>query len=317
MKKNREEIKKVLKNRIFIFVLGGLIFSAVSVYAATVFPSDDVTYDNTESGISSTNVQGAIDELYNTCINPPTGGNGILNKAPIVTTGDGLYEDEYEEGKYTYKGANPNNYITFNNEQAVWRIISINHDGTIKIMRTEAIGNWAWNSASSNGWYRASLNIHLNEDYYDSLTTIAQKQIFSDYYSVGGVADDNNDLANQVNGENSEKLNGKVALPTISEYIRSNSNKSSSGSLSLNSVNYSSCRNTTWMYIIDVWWTLSPHSSSSDDVLNVGFIGDVGLVYIDFADTLGIAVRPSVYLSSKIKITGGDGSSSDPYQISL
>ena len=44
-------------------------------------------------------------------------------KALAVTEGDGLYKDEYEEGKYTYKGVNPNNYITFNNE--MWRIISI------------------------------------------------------------------------------------------------------------------------------------------------------------------------------------------------
>ena len=38
------------------------------------------------------------------------------------------------------KGPNPNNYVTFNNEEAGWRIISINSDGTIKIMRTESIG---------------------------------------------------------------------------------------------------------------------------------------------------------------------------------
>ena len=30
-----------------------------------------------------------------------------------VTTGEGLYADEYEDGRYIYKGANPNNYITF------------------------------------------------------------------------------------------------------------------------------------------------------------------------------------------------------------
>lgn len=63
----RNKFKKVLKNRIFIFVLGGLIFGTVGVCAATYFASSDVTYDNRESGLSSTNVQGAIDELYNTC----------------------------------------------------------------------------------------------------------------------------------------------------------------------------------------------------------------------------------------------------------
>ena len=48
----------------------------------------------------------------------PGGETTTIGEQPVevVTTGDGLYKDEYEEGKYTYKGANPNNYITFNNE---------------------------------------------------------------------------------------------------------------------------------------------------------------------------------------------------------
>ena len=59
-----KQIKKIFKNRIFIFILGGLIFGTVGVYAATYFPSNNVTYDNSESGLTSTDVQGAIDELY-------------------------------------------------------------------------------------------------------------------------------------------------------------------------------------------------------------------------------------------------------------
>ena len=54
-----------------------------------------------------------------------------------VTEGDGLYEDEYEEGRYVYRGTNPNNYIMFNNE--LWRIISKEADGTYKIVRNEVL----------------------------------------------------------------------------------------------------------------------------------------------------------------------------------
>ena len=50
----------------------------------------------------------------------------------VVDSGDGLYKDIYEEGRYFYKGANPNNYIKFNNE--LWRILSVEADGTIKII---------------------------------------------------------------------------------------------------------------------------------------------------------------------------------------
>ncbi len=69
--------------------------------------------------MQATDVQGAIDELYNTCFSK-TGGEWVLDNTDIVASGDGLYADEYEDGKYTYKGANPNNYVTFNNEVAGW-----------------------------------------------------------------------------------------------------------------------------------------------------------------------------------------------------
>ncbi|MEI3508910.1 MAG: hypothetical protein V8R01_07475 [Bacilli bacterium] len=55
----------------------------------------------------------------------------------LVTSGDGLYEDTYEPGRYVYKGANPNNYITFNNEE--WRIIAVEADGTLKIMKNDKL----------------------------------------------------------------------------------------------------------------------------------------------------------------------------------
>ena len=77
------------------FILGILTGGCISVIAATYFPSGDVTYDNSVSGLESTNVQGAIDELYNVCF-PQKAGDSILDKETIVNSGDGLYKDEYE-----------------------------------------------------------------------------------------------------------------------------------------------------------------------------------------------------------------------------
>ena len=46
------------------FILG-VIVSGTTVYAATIlFASNEVSYDNTRSGMSVTNVQDALDELY-------------------------------------------------------------------------------------------------------------------------------------------------------------------------------------------------------------------------------------------------------------
>ena len=316
-----KKIKEFSKKYLIGCFIGLILFTGVGVSAAAVFPSNQTTYDNKVSGLKSTNVQGAIDELYNTCFPPKTTGDTILDNVDIVTSGDGLYKDEYEDGKYTYKGANPNNYITFNDEKAGWRIVSINSDGTIKIMRSVSIGKIAWDTSNSNNWNRpASLNTYLNSTYYNSLTSTAQSQIVTATYYAGAVTNDNNDMQDQINDEKSIISNVKVALPTVSEYIRNNSNKSNCGTFSLNNDNArSTCPNSNWMFNrSDIWLTLSPDSSISFAVFRAGDIGGCG-VYSNggSVNSAQYGVRPVVTLSSDIQITGGDGSSSNPYQLSL
>lgn len=58
-------------------------------------------------------------------------------KGKVVTTGDGIYKDELTEGRYVYKGGNPNNFVNFNNE--LWRIIAVETDGSLKIIRANAL----------------------------------------------------------------------------------------------------------------------------------------------------------------------------------
>ena len=230
---------------------------------------------------------------------------------PIVTSGDGLYKDTYEEGRYFYKGKNVNNYVTFNNE--TWRIISIEADKTIKIMRWDS-GDRAWDSSNSNNWSRpADLNTYLNGTYLSGMTSTAQSQIVSKDFSIGAVTWDNNDLADQINDEKGTTWNGKVALPTLSEYLRSNSNQSSCGTHSTNNDNYSSCQNTTWMQnsSINYWWTLSPTASDSNYVFYVSSGG-----FVSSGDALiSYSVRPAVYISNEVQIISGNGSSGNPYQL--
>ena len=70
----------------------------------------------------------------------PIPGDGVDmggQDVEIVTSGDGLYEDQYEDGRYVYRGSEPDNYIRFNNE--LWRIIAKEADGTYKIIRDELL----------------------------------------------------------------------------------------------------------------------------------------------------------------------------------
>lgn len=67
----------------------------------------------------------------------------------VVGSGDGLYVDEYESNRYFYKGTNPNNYITFNGEKAGWRIVSVEPDETLKIMKVESVVTMPYDNANA------------------------------------------------------------------------------------------------------------------------------------------------------------------------
>ena len=58
-------IEKVKTNKNFILgIIVGIILTATTGVVAYSVYANTVTYDNTQSGLQSTNVQGAIDELY-------------------------------------------------------------------------------------------------------------------------------------------------------------------------------------------------------------------------------------------------------------
>ena len=303
-----KKTKYYLKNNLIGLIVGGIIFGSLGVYAAITFPSNEVSFDPSNSTLSSTNVKDAIDELYTKCTKEPTASDQIIEDA-------GLEKDPYE-CRYFFTGANPNNYITFNNEKAGWRIISVECDGTIKIMRNTSVEPHYWDESGSygnNNWARpASLNTYLNGTYYNELTSTAQSQIISKDWSIGAVTYDNNDLKSQINDENGKKWKGKIALPTVSEYLRTNSNTNVCKTLHLNNWNYSTCTNTTWLFNGEAFWMITALAGNSENAFFLD--SDVGLI-----DYYGVSytgsVCPSLYLNQNIKITGGTGSKTNPYTI--
>ena len=139
----------------------------------------------------------------------------------VVTSGDGLYEDQYEDGRYIYRGQNPDNYIWFNEE--LWRIIAKETDGTYKIIRNEVLENHVFDEPNyrdtSNNSYctdpvqgcgvyakvdgtfsspsgsqsgtvteDSSIKIYLNGEYYvNNINTIAKGQMTSHSFNIGAV----------------------------------------------------------------------------------------------------------------------------------
>lgn len=306
---NKEKKKQYLKNNIICFVIGTIIFGAIGIYAIVTFPSNEVSYDNKSSGLSSTNVKGAIDELYEACTTK-TPAEEIIENA-------GLKKDSYE-CRYFFTGSNPNNYITFNNETAGWRIISVECDGTIKIMKVTSIGRQRWDESGNNNWTNASLNTYLNNDYYNNqINATAKNQIVASNFSIGNIEFGESNLLTQINKENAIKWNGKIALPTLSEYFRTNA---VALTFSGYHAHYNSYKNYTWMYYgaSDRWWTLTPNSAYNNSAYYILFSGasNGGRIYADYQSVRNksLEIRPTIYISSNIKLSGS-GTQLDPYTI--
>ena len=101
-------------------------------------------------------------------------------------TSNGLKKDNTEDENIRYYGANPNNYVSFNNE--LWRIIGVFGDN-VKLVRSESLGSISWDSSEStinsgygiNQWGEskdtsgniyegADLQVYLNTMYYGGTT---------------------------------------------------------------------------------------------------------------------------------------------------
>ena len=107
----------------------------------------------------------------------------------LATTNDEIVSDNTKDNNLRYIGANPNNYVRFNNE--LWRIIGVfnnidNGSGTketrIKLIRDESIGKYSWDNKpsgtgsstsadGSNDWTDSTLKEVLNNGPYWNRTS--------------------------------------------------------------------------------------------------------------------------------------------------
>ena len=267
---------------------------------------------------------------------------------PIThTIDDTLQVDSKFATEYRYRGGDSvvKNYVTFNNE--VWRIIGViptedtngNVENRIKIIRDTSIGNMKWNTIedtttnSKNNWVTGTLNTYLNNDYYNTLTTDSKNMIGTAKYYLGGYNYSNmtTDVMWQYERKNEANrtdyyygtnpimqndANKKIAIMYASDYGYAASKNCTSNLRSY----YSSTSCITannWLDKAQYEWLLthiSGDSYSAFDVNSDGYVDDDGGVDVSFSE---LAVRPVLYLSSNVKISGGEGTSQKPYMLSI
>lgn len=230
-----------------------------------------------------------------------------------TTSGDGLYVDTYESGRCVYKGSDPDNYITFNNE--LWRIMSIENDDTLKIIRNERLGLMLWDTSYSNQWNRpADLNTYLNEDYYmNVLSETAKSYIYENHsFYVGSITDDNSNLMEQIASEKSNVWKGNIALMSVSDVLKTNSNTEQCGNLNLNNYNHETCKTTNYIVpTLNHLWTITPSTYASHAAYPVYSDGIIN----GFGNVVSVGgVVPTIYLKTGLTLKG-KGTSDLPYQV--
>ena len=136
--KNSRKIKNTI--RFLIGITLGIIVSAIGVYAATKYDASDVYYDNSNSSLMNIDVQGAVDELADKykSVMPTKCPNGYicLDKKTSLALGDyvkmtptksSYTTDKSKTGYTSTQTINPQ-------ELNLWRVISINNDGTVDVI---------------------------------------------------------------------------------------------------------------------------------------------------------------------------------------
>ena len=362
----------------------GNISNGVLVENATINTGESIVYSIQlyvdESTVVDSNVENSTAFNIDYIIN----GTGTVHESQPISTDktatetiedlvssnpDQLVYDETVDNNLRYIGADPNNYVTFNNE--TWRIIGVfnniddglgNKETRVKIIRDEPIGQYSWDNKAngvgssisdygSNDWSDSALQIVLNSGAYynrtsgecpygqngattscdfseSGLTEEAKAMISNAVWNLGGVSSIVNltsifytsERGTTVYTGRPTKWTGQIGLMYPSDYGYATSGGSTGRDTCL-SYNLSSwsgtsdCYNSDWLYnSSNTQWTLTTISASS---INVSDVNSIGGMNNPSANNPHNAVSPVLYLSSNVKISRGDGSSSNPFTLSL
>ena len=300
-----------------------------------------VEVDNVESTTCTVNFEENIDETF---------ADYLISKecSTTPTSDDAAKDCLLNENGYRYEGKNPNNYVLFNDE--LWRIIGVfsvntQSNGTqnlVKLIRNETLDGLAWHGSNTNDWSGATLQQQLNNGYYNGtdstcnfyssytktcyfsetgLNSTARNMVESVVWNLGGISSTSNTAEEFYTAERGTTVysgrpttwTGKVGLMYPSDYGYAVLASSCARTTNLGDYDSTACAGSNWLKTGSYQWTMTPSSSNSNNVFYAATGGHLNST----SAYGGYGVRPSIYLKSNIAVMGGDGSRSNPYEVSL
>jgi len=372
----------------------GLVGASYTTSSKTI---TGYTLSATPSNATGTYTSSAITVKYLYTKNISNTISGLFSKTGTVTSNSITHDIDATHsmikdpsGNIRYYGNSPSNYIYFNCETypstncETWRIIGV-FDGKLKLLRSDWIGKFSWDSTRSttnsgkgiNEWSQADVMKLMNPGYenntdlnYDDETVLMNNSL----YWTGPSGSVGNCYAGQMNYEyascnmtsrglkntttknlianttwylrgysttkiypneamNLEKSTGtviaspsdgitrtttwtgRVALPYASDYgYAADLTKCTQQLYSYTNTN---CKNYNWIKDVMTYhmWLLTPESESRYGVLFVNSNGQVYTSSGTYGAATGYAVYPSLYLVSTAALSGGSGTSDEPYKL--
>lgn len=259
---------------------------------------------------------------------------GLPNIISQITNGettsvDGVKQYLCSREVSSTEPGNVNNYIYFNCNNysnpssstcEIWRIIGV-FDGKLKIIRNSTIGELAWDSNGIAAWSTSTLQKILNENYYNGnelnfkiKNETTRNMITSVKWNIGTYYSSRNIFSNAAySSEITKTWSGKIALPTVSDYLYSNDFLSSAPEDIY--IDMSCQKNNNWLsQKVDNFWFLNIGSYSDSETYPWNLSG-----YIYYANNANntFGILPTLYLKPELKINSGDGSESNPYTLKV
>lgn len=246
-----------------------------------------------------------------------------------------------DDNKYAYRyvGANPNNYVKFNNE--LWRIVGLFNinktatkiQGYLKIIRNDYIDTMQIHNESEGQWYdekkydeynQFAIVRYLNTDYYNTLDSNAKKMIYKNRWYISTFPDtfDTNtitpaSLFTAERGTNGKYhyWDGNIGLIYPSDFGYASGNDCSNVPFNTTSWHSSSgCIGKNWIYNASMnQWTMG--SLKKTDGIYQFMIGS-NQSYLFSSITKKNEIRPTLYLNNNVKIIAGNGTNTNPYILS-
>ena len=230
----------------------------------------------------------------------------------------GLVEDSYENNRYIFAGDSANNYLTYSNR--LWRIVSIEPGGHLKLIDTAKLDIRSWDELGSGTWgSNSTLFSVLNINYlssiadpsklyqYDWARSILYPSLF-DNYTIRNL------LEQEKASSNDNLVAAKVGLLSVSDYLKATNNNSCKTNIF--GTNFKNCN--SWLSQYKSWTININGEHGSDEEGFAYYFGDdtANNKYntILFERTNEVYdVYPVIYIDRNSIYQSGTGTASSPF----